>query len=79
MLIIALINSLQVFDLVFIMMGKQDALLESTRTVVFSIWENGFKYFHMGYASAQAWSLFLVILLITVVQMVFQKKWVHYQ
>jgi multiple sugar transport system permease protein len=78
-LVISLINSLQVFDLIFILMGKQDALLESTRTIVYGIWENGFKYFNMGYASAQAWILFIVILLITIVQMHFQKKWVHYQ
>lgn len=78
-LVISLINSLQVFDLVFIMMGKQEALLDSTRTVVYSIWENGFKYFDMGYASAQALILFLIILVMTVFQMYLQKKWVHYQ
>ncbi|NRF95723.1 sugar ABC transporter permease [Paenibacillus frigoriresistens] len=78
-LVISLINSLQVFDLIFIMMGKSDAMLDNTRTVVYSIWENGFKYFDMGYASAQAWLLFIIILIITIVQMYFQKKWVHYQ
>jgi multiple sugar transport system permease protein len=78
-LVISLINSLQVFDLIFIMMGKNDAMLDSTRTVVYSIWENGFKYFNMGYASAQAWLLFIVILIMTILQMYFQKKWVHYQ
>lgn len=78
-LVISFINSFQVFDLVFIMMGNSAALLDSTRTVVYSIWENGFKYFNMGYASAQAWVLFLVILIVTLVQMYFQKKWVHYQ
>jgi multiple sugar transport system permease protein len=78
-LVISLINSFQVFDLIFIMMGKSDSLLESTRTVVYSIYENGFRYFDMGYASAQAWVLFLVILIVTVLQMYFQKRWVHYQ
>lgn len=77
-LVISLINSLQMFDLIFIMMGKADAMLDSTRTVVYSIWENGFKYSNMGYASAQAWMLFIVILIITIVQMAFQKRWVHY-
>jgi multiple sugar transport system permease protein len=78
-LVISLISSLQVFDLIFIMVGKTDAMLDSTRSVVYSIWENGFKYSDMGYASAQAWLLFILILLITVAQMYFQKKWVHYQ
>ncbi len=78
-LVTSLIGAFQAFDLIFIMMGKQESLLDSTRTVVYSIWENGFKYFDMGYASAQALVLFLVILVITVLQMYFQKKWVHYQ
>lgn len=78
-LVISLINSLQVFDLIFIMMNRADTLLDSTRTVVYNIYENGFKYFEMGYASASAWILFIIILIITAVQMYFQKKWVHYQ
>ncbi|WP_258169088.1 carbohydrate ABC transporter permease [Paenibacillus sp. AR247] len=78
-LVMSFINSFQVFDLVFIMMGQQTSLLDSTRTVVYSIWEDGFKYFNMGYASAEAFILFIVILIITAFQMYFQKRWVHYQ
>jgi multiple sugar transport system permease protein len=78
-LVMSMINSLQVFDLIFVMMGDNASLLDPTRTVVYSVWENGFKFFEMGYASAQALILFLVILIITIVQMYYQKKWVHYQ
>ncbi|MBE9918046.1 MULTISPECIES: carbohydrate ABC transporter permease [Paenibacillus] len=78
-LVMSFINSFQVFDLVFIMMGQQSSLLDSTRTVVYNIWEDGFKYFNMGYASAQAFILFIIILVITAFQMYFQKRWVHYQ
>jgi multiple sugar transport system permease protein len=77
-LVMSLINSLQVFDLIFVMIGDNVSLLDPTRTVVFSVYENGFKYFNMGYASAQALILFIVILVITIVQMYYQKKWVHY-
>ncbi|MFM9278225.1 carbohydrate ABC transporter permease [Paenibacillus jiagnxiensis] len=77
--VMSFINSFQIFDLVYIMVGKQDSMLDSTRTIVYSIWENGFKYFDMGYASSQAFVLFVVILIFTIVQMIFQKKWVHYQ
>ncbi|MFC4812441.1 carbohydrate ABC transporter permease [Paenibacillus sp. GCM10023250] len=77
--VISFINSFQVFDLIFIMVGKNDSLLDSTRTIVYNIWENGFKYFNMGYASAEAFVLFIVILIFTMIQMVLQKKWVHYQ
>ncbi|WP_253735826.1 carbohydrate ABC transporter permease [Paenibacillus sp. FJAT-26967] len=78
-LIISFINSLQVFDLIYMMMGKDQSMLTYTRTAVFSIWEQGFKFFHLGYASAQAWVLSVVLMTITLVQMYFQKKWVHYE
>ncbi|SEG43609.1 carbohydrate ABC transporter permease [Paenibacillus sp. UNC499MF] len=78
-LIISFINSLQVFDLIYMMMGKDQSMLTYTRTAVFSIWEQGFKFFHLGYASAQAWVLSVVLMLITLIQMYFQKKWVHYE
>jgi multiple sugar transport system permease protein len=78
-LVMSMINSLQVFDLIFVMIGDNASLLDPTRTVVYSVWENGFKFFNMGYASAQALILFIVILIITIIQMALQKKWVHYQ
>jgi multiple sugar transport system permease protein len=77
-LVMSMITSLQVFDLVYMMMGENIALLGPTRTIVYSMWEQGFKYFNMGYASAQALLLFLIILILTIVQMYLQKKWVHY-
>lgn len=76
--ITGMINSLQVFDLIFIMIGNSSALLEPLRTVVYAIYEYGFKNSEMGIASAQAFLLFLAILAVTIVQFIFQKKWVHY-
>nr|WP_309101855.1 sugar ABC transporter permease [Fredinandcohnia onubensis] len=76
--ITGMISSLQVFDLIYIMIGDSNALLEPLRTVVFGVYETGFKYSQMGMASAQAFLLFLAILAVTIIQFVFQKKWVHY-
>ncbi|MFD1608240.1 carbohydrate ABC transporter permease [Oceanobacillus luteolus] len=76
--ITGMISSLQVFDLIFIMIGDSTALLEPLRTVVYAVYEYGFEYSQMGMASAQAFILFLAILAITIIQFVFQKKWVHY-
>ncbi|GAB1154553.1 sugar ABC transporter permease [Paenibacillus illinoisensis] len=83
--LIALINSLQLFDLVFVMTGgttgtsgPNPLLLNATRSVVYTIYDQGFVTFHMGYASAQAVVLFVAVLLITIVQFSLQKKWVHY-
>ncbi|TWD96549.1 carbohydrate ABC transporter membrane protein 1 (CUT1 family) [Neobacillus bataviensis] len=76
--ITSMISSLQMFDLIFVMIGDNNALLDPLRTIVFGVYESGFKYSQMGMASAQAFLLFLAILAITIIQFIFQKKWVHY-
>lgn len=76
-----LIGCFQVFDSVSIILGGDappTSLKNATTTVVLSIYQNGFSYFKMGYASAQSFVLFLIILIITVAQFRLQKKWVHY-
>ena len=42
------------------------------------LYQNAFVFLKMGYASAMAWVLFLVTLLITLVLLKTSKKWVHY-
>ncbi|MFB9325166.1 carbohydrate ABC transporter permease [Paenibacillus aurantiacus] len=74
----SVISSLQLFDLVFVMTGGNPALLSSARSVVFNVYEEGFVLFRMGAASAQAVVLFIIILLLTIVQLKLQKRWVHY-
>ncbi|WP_420489667.1 carbohydrate ABC transporter permease [Neobacillus vireti] len=76
--ITSMISSLQMFDLIFVMIGDNNALLDPLRTIVFGVYESGFKYSQMGIASAQAFLLFLAILAITIIQFIYQKKWVHY-
>jgi len=43
------------------------------------MYENAFEYFKMGYASAMAWILFIVIVLLTLLIFWSSKRWVHYQ
>ena len=75
-IVISIINNAQVFEQVWVMTdgGPEGA----TSTVVEQIVRNSFAYGRMGYASAQSVLLFLVILLITWVQLRLQKRWVHY-
>src|SRR5699024_2618453 len=75
-IVISTINSFQVFSQALIMTkgGPNDA----TNTVVYYIYQNGFEYFKMGYASAVAMIMFVIIFIITLLQMILQKKWVHY-
>lgn len=42
------------------------------------VYKTAFSYYEMGYASTISWALFLMIVLITAIQWIGQKKWVHY-
>ena len=76
--ILALIGSFQVFDQVYVMAnpGKPG---EATITLVYFIYENGFRNFKMGYASAASWLLFLIVAVLTALYFRTQDRWVHYQ
>ncbi|WP_231571034.1 carbohydrate ABC transporter permease [Gordoniibacillus kamchatkensis] len=76
--IISLIGAFQVFDLVFMMIGPNSIVIEQTQSVVFLFYKNAFMLNNKGYAAAIAMVLFVIILLVTIVQMKLQKKWVHY-
>jgi multiple sugar transport system permease protein len=63
------LNSFKVFTLVDVMTGGGP--MRSTETWVNYLYRQGFQSLRMGYASAVAWVLFLVILLISLFQMKF--------
>ena len=50
----------------------------STTILSLFVYKNAFRYYEMGYASAISWTLFLLILIITLIQWAGQKRWVHY-
>ena len=76
-LIMSIIGSFQVFGAAFIMTGGGP--LNSTLFYVLYLFQNAFQYFRMGYASAMAWLLFIIILTLTLIQFKIAPKWVHYQ
>ncbi len=76
-MVLITINSFQVFDLVIIMTAGGPGM--STNVLSFRIYYEGFKNMNMGYASAIAYFLFAIILAITGIQFVMQKRWVHYE
>lgn len=71
-LILQVIASFNVFGQVYVMTGGGPA--GATRVLVQYIYENGFKYFKMGYSAAMSYILFLIILVISVLQYVFLGK-----
>ena len=75
--VIGLINAIQIFAQPYILTGGGPG--DSTRTVVMYIYEQGFRFFNMGYASTIALSLFIVIFGLTLLQFMFSRRWVFYQ
>ena len=73
----SLIGAFQVFDVVYAMTAGRAS--DTLRTVVYLIYEEGFRFFRMGQATAVAWILFAVILVVTAVQLRLQRRWVHYE
>ena len=47
--------------------------------LTYYLYDNGFTYFKMGYASALGWILFLIILSLTGLAFWTSSRWVHYQ
>jgi multiple sugar transport system permease protein len=75
--VLNLIASFQVFDQIFVL--EKPRPTEATITVVYFIYENGFKFFKMGYASAASWALFIIVAVFTAIYFRSQDRWVHYQ
>lgn len=74
--VIVTINSFQAFDLINVMTGGGPGM--STNVLSFRIYTEAFVYGKMGYASAIAYFLFALILILTLIQFRFQKRWVNY-
>lgn len=75
--IIGIIAGMQMFTQAYIMTGGGPA--DSTLFYVFYLYNNAFSFFRMGYASALSWILFVIIFIITLVQLRIARYWVHYE
>ncbi len=74
-IVITCISSFQVFDLIYMM--TQGGPLDSTNVLVYAVYKNAFEYFKVGYASALAYILFFIILILSVIQWKLRKKMVY--
>lgn len=73
-LVTQIITAFQMFGEVYLLSGPAN----STLTIVQYIFKEAFQGFRMGYASALSYILIVVILIVTVIQLKVQKRWVHY-
>jgi multiple sugar transport system permease protein len=78
-LIMSIVSSFQIFTQVYVMTGGQGGPADSTLMLVLYVYQMAFKYHHMGYASALAWVLFIIILVFSLLQFKLAGGWVHYE
>jgi len=81
-LIVNTIASLQLFTEVYTMyFGQMRSGTASTAALFYVIYlfRQAFEFFNMGYASAMAWVLFVIIMILTAIQLRLSKRWVYYE
>ncbi len=76
-MIVGVISSLQAFVLILVMTNGGPA--NATLVYGLYLYRTAFQFFEMGYASAMAWVLFIVIMLITAIQFRLASRWVYYE
>ena len=76
-LVIFMIGALQVFDTIIVL--TQGGPGDASRSVVMYIFAKAFQDFDMGYSSAVSMTLFGVILILTMLQFLIGRRWVHYE
>jgi multiple sugar transport system permease protein len=82
--VISLIGSLQVFDLIFVMISSgrsasTSPVIDQTQSLVYLFYKNTFVINEQGQGAAVVLTLFIIIVLVTLVQFRLQRKWVHYE
>jgi len=76
-LIMQTINSFQMFTQAFVV--TKGGPIDSTLVYALYLYEKAFVFFDMGYASALAWILLLLIAALTVLLFATSRRWVHYE
>jgi multiple sugar transport system permease protein len=80
-LVMGLIAAFQIFSQVYVISpaGQRGGPNYASTTMVLYLFDQAFSFYHMGYASAISWLLFLVILGFTVVAFRTARRWVFYE
>ena len=77
-LITSIISGFQVFDTIYMMIGKTNPAYDDTQTLVMLFYRQAFDYGYKGYAAGISLFIFVIIMIVTVIQLIGQKKWVNY-
>ena len=77
-LVTRVIGSLQVFDLIYMVIDKSNPALTKTQSLVYLFYKYAFINKNMGYGATIVVVLLIITMILTVFQMIGQKKWVFY-
>jgi len=78
-LVLGIIATFQIFAQIFVLTDGMGGPQNSTLVYMIYLYRNGFNFFRMGYASAMAWVLFVIILMLTWLQFKGARRWVYYE
>ncbi|KIR02224.1 N-Acetyl-D-glucosamine ABC transport system, permease protein 1 [Lachnospiraceae bacterium TWA4] len=73
-----IMGAMQVFDLIYMIMDKTNPAIEKTQSLVFLFYQYSFTYQEKGYGAAIVVFLLIVILIMTFIKDIFEKRYVHY-
>lgn len=67
--VISIIHAFQAFDLVYVLTGRNGGPETGTYVLGIMLFQNAFAFLEFGYASALAWVMFAILLVLTVLQL----------
>lgn len=77
-MVTSIINVFQIFDIIYLIIPQYSSGTAASRSLATYFFEEAFVKFQKGYGAAIAVVLFVLILLVTLLQMRLQKRWVYY-
>lgn len=76
--VVLMIGATQIFDSIYLLIGKTNVALPAVRSLVYAYYQNSFVYYDQNYGAAIVDVLLVINLILTGLQFAFQKKWVNY-
>lgn len=78
-LVVGIINTLQIFEPIYVLYRDNQPLAPSAISMVYYLWQTSFRHFEIGLGSAMSWIIMMLILIVTLIQFRLQNRWVTYE
>jgi len=77
-MITSIFQSMQVFDIIYMMIDVTSPAYDKTVSLVYLFYNNSFKYMNQGYGSVIVMLLIVIVMVVTVILVKMQRKLVNY-